>query len=67
MSIASMGRMITQSSLFPKKMFMKCSGPTLSSKTVRGAARAGFPPPVIIAILQAIKTAGALQADLVIQ
>jgi hypothetical protein len=33
----------------------------------QGAARAGFPPPVIIAILQAIKTAGALQADLVIQ
>ncbi len=34
---------------------------------VSGLNRIGVKPPGIIAILQAIKTAGALQADLVIQ
>jgi flagellar P-ring protein FlgI len=34
---------------------------------VSGLNRIGAKPPGIIAILQAIKTAGALQADLVIQ
>ena len=34
---------------------------------VTGLNRIGVKPPGIIAILQAIKTAGALQADLVIQ
>ena len=34
---------------------------------VGGLNRIGVKPPGIIAILQAIKTAGALQADLVIQ
>jgi len=34
---------------------------------VSGLNRIGLKPPGIIAILQAIKTAGALQADLVIQ
>lgn len=41
-------------------------GPSLE-RLVYGLNRIGLKPPGIIAILQAIKTAGALQADLVIQ
>ncbi len=41
-------------------------GPSLE-KLVHGLNRMGLKPSGIIAILQAIKTAGALQADLVIQ
>ena len=41
-------------------------GPSLD-RLVHGLNRMGLKPPGIIAILQAIKTAGALQADLVIQ
>lgn len=41
-------------------------GPSLE-RLVYGLNRMGLKPPGIIAILQAIKTAGALQADLVIQ
>ena len=42
------------------------SGPSLE-RLVHGLNRIGLKPTGIIAILQAIKTAGALQADLVIQ
>lgn len=42
------------------------AGPTLD-RLVRGLNRMGLKPPGIIAILQAIKTAGALQAELVVQ
>jgi len=41
-------------------------GPSLE-RLVHGLNRIGLKPPGIIAILQAIKTAGALQAELVIQ
>ena len=42
------------------------AGPTLK-QLVRGLNQVGLRPTGIISILQAIKTAGALQADLVIQ
>ena len=44
----------------------KLEGPSLE-RLVHGLNRMGLKPNGIIAILQAIKTAGALQADLVIQ
>jgi flagellar P-ring protein FlgI len=42
-------------------------GGTTLRTLVAGLNRIGLKPPGIIAILQAIKTAGALQADLVVQ
>ncbi|RYE79466.1 MAG: flagellar biosynthesis protein FlgI, partial [Hyphomicrobiales bacterium] len=42
-------------------------GGTNLDTVVRGLNRLGLKPTGIIAILQAIKTAGALQADLVVQ
>jgi flagellar P-ring protein precursor FlgI len=42
-------------------------GGTSLRSLVAGLNRIGLKPPGIIAILQAIKTAGALQADLVVQ
>ena len=42
------------------------AGPTLK-QLVRGLNEIGLKPTGIISILQAIKSAGALQADLVIQ
>ncbi len=46
--------------------FAVLEGPNLE-RLVRGLNQIGLKPPGIIAILQAIKTAGALQADLVVQ
>ena len=46
--------------------FAVLEGPNLE-RLVSGLNQIGLKPPGIIAILQAIKTAGALQADLVVQ
>ncbi len=50
----------------PDSQLARLEGPSLD-RLVYGLNRLGLKPPGIIAILQAIKTAGALQADLVIQ